>query len=32
LNAVHDAVGVRFTELPLTCERVFAALRAAGKG
>jgi CO/xanthine dehydrogenase Mo-binding subunit len=27
-NAVEDAVGVRITELPLTPERVIAALRA----
>jgi xanthine dehydrogenase molybdenum-binding subunit len=27
-NAVHDAVGVRIRELPLTPERVFRALRA----
>ncbi len=30
-NAVFDAVGVRMTRLPLTPERVLAALRAAGK-
>jgi CO/xanthine dehydrogenase Mo-binding subunit len=28
LNAVYDAIGVRFTELPLTPEKVLAALRA----
>jgi len=28
-NAVHDAVGVRFTELPITPARVRAALEAA---
>ena len=27
LNAVYDAVGVRFDELPLTSERVYAALK-----
>ena len=26
LNAVHDAIGIRFDELPLTCERVYMAL------
>lgn len=33
-NAVHDAVGVRLRELPLTPERVYRALRArqAGRG
>jgi xanthine dehydrogenase molybdenum-binding subunit len=29
-NAVKDAVGVRMTELPMTPERVYRALRAAG--
>ena len=28
-NAIHDAVGVRLTELPLTAEAVFRALRKA---
>jgi 4-hydroxybenzoyl-CoA reductase alpha subunit len=28
LNAVYDAIGVRFNELPLTPEKVLAALRA----
>jgi CO/xanthine dehydrogenase Mo-binding subunit len=28
-NAVHDAVGVRLTQLPLTAEAVLRALRAA---
>jgi hypothetical protein len=28
LNAVYDATGIRFQELPLTPERVFTALRA----
>ncbi len=27
LNAVYDAIGVRFDELPLTCERVYMALK-----
>ncbi|MFQ5880569.1 MAG: hypothetical protein ACE5IZ_10405, partial [Dehalococcoidia bacterium] len=27
-NAVFDAVGVRLTELPITAEKVYAALRA----
>jgi len=35
-NAVYDAVGVRLTELPVTAERVYRALRAtrdaAGSG
>ncbi|MDF2115618.1 xanthine dehydrogenase family protein molybdopterin-binding subunit [Roseiarcaceae bacterium H3SJ34-1] len=30
-NAIHDAVGVRLTELPLTPEAVFRALHAASK-
>jgi CO/xanthine dehydrogenase Mo-binding subunit len=29
-NAIHDAVGVRLTRLPLTPEAVYAALQAAG--
>jgi CO/xanthine dehydrogenase Mo-binding subunit len=29
-NAIHDAVGVRITELPITAEAVFRALRAKG--
>ena len=29
-NAIHDAVGVRLTEMPLTPEAVLRALRAAG--
>jgi len=29
-NAIHDAVGVRLTTLPLTPEAVFTALQAAG--
>ena len=29
-NAVHDAVGVRVTTLPVTAEKVFEALRAKG--
>lgn len=28
-NAVHDATGVRITELPLTPEKVRAAVKAA---
>ncbi len=35
LNAVYDAIGIRFDELPLTCERVYMALqkkKAAEKG
>jgi CO/xanthine dehydrogenase Mo-binding subunit len=31
-NAVHDAVGVRITSLPITPEKVLAALRAAPGG
>ncbi len=31
LNAVHDAIGARFTELPLTPERVLRALREKEK-
>ncbi len=31
LNAIHDAIGVRFTELPVTPEKVLAALEARGK-
>jgi CO/xanthine dehydrogenase Mo-binding subunit len=27
-NAVHDAIGVRFRELPITAARVHAALSA----
>ena len=27
LNAVHDATGIRFRELPLTPERVFMAMK-----
>jgi CO/xanthine dehydrogenase Mo-binding subunit len=29
-NAVHDAIGARITQLPLTPERVFNAIHAAG--
>jgi putative selenate reductase molybdopterin-binding subunit len=29
-NAIHDAVGVRITELPLTAERVLRALNGSG--
>jgi CO/xanthine dehydrogenase Mo-binding subunit len=28
-NAIHDAVGIRLTALPLTAEAVYRALRAA---
>ena len=28
-NAIHDAVGVRLMELPLTAEAVYRAIRAA---
>jgi CO/xanthine dehydrogenase Mo-binding subunit len=31
-NAVADAVGVRITEMPISAERVLAALQAAGAG
>ena len=31
-NAVHDAVGVRLTELPFYPHKVLRALRAAGNG
>jgi CO/xanthine dehydrogenase Mo-binding subunit len=31
-NAISDAVGVRMTQLPMTPERVFAALRMDGPG
>ncbi len=31
-NAIHDAVGVRLTDLPLTAERVLAALDAKARG
>jgi carbon-monoxide dehydrogenase large subunit len=31
-NAVHDAVGVRVTELPITAERVYLALAAKREG
>ena len=30
-NAVDDAVGVRFFEIPITAEKVFAALKESGK-
>ncbi len=30
LNAIYDATGVRIEELPVTPERLLAALRAAG--
>lgn len=31
-NAIFDATGIRFRELPITAERVRAALRAEGQG
>jgi CO/xanthine dehydrogenase Mo-binding subunit len=31
-NAIYDAVGVRLMELPLSAERIYAALRAMDKG
>jgi len=31
LNAVYDAIGIRFDELPLTCERVYLALKQKRK-
>lgn len=31
LNAVYDAIGVRINELPLTCERVYFAMKNKGK-
>jgi 4-hydroxybenzoyl-CoA reductase subunit alpha len=31
LNAIYDAIGVRFTTLPVTPEKVLAALKARGK-
>jgi CO/xanthine dehydrogenase Mo-binding subunit len=31
-NAIRDAVGVRMTELPMTAERVYDAMRAAASG
>jgi 4-hydroxybenzoyl-CoA reductase subunit alpha len=31
LNAVYDAIGVRINELPLTCERVYFAMRRKEK-
>jgi CO/xanthine dehydrogenase Mo-binding subunit len=30
-NAIEDAVGVRIKDLPITAEKVFAALRAGSK-
>ena len=29
-NAVHDASGVRIADLPITAEKVYAALRGGG--
>jgi 4-hydroxybenzoyl-CoA reductase subunit alpha len=31
LNALYDAIGVRFTTLPVTPEKVLAALKAKAK-
>ncbi len=31
LNAIYDAIGVRFTEMPVTPEKVLAALEEAGR-
>jgi CO/xanthine dehydrogenase Mo-binding subunit len=31
LNAIYDAIGVRFTRIPVTPEQVLAALEAKGK-
>jgi xanthine dehydrogenase molybdenum-binding subunit len=30
-NAIYDAIGIRFTDLPITPEKVLAALKAQGK-
>lgn len=30
-NAIYDAIGIRFTELPITPERVFRALKGKGR-
>lgn len=30
-NAVYDAIGIRFFEIPLTEERVYKAIKASGK-
>ena len=30
-NAVHDAVGVRFFEIPITAEKVFTAMKESGR-
>ncbi|MBN1933131.1 MAG: molybdopterin-dependent oxidoreductase [Anaerolineae bacterium] len=30
-NAVYDALGIRFTDMPLTAEKVYLAIRAAGE-
>jgi len=32
LNAVYDATGIRFQELPLTPERVFVAIKDKKRG
>jgi CO/xanthine dehydrogenase Mo-binding subunit len=31
-NAVHDAVGVRILDLPITAEKVFLALKGKTRG
>jgi len=31
LNAIYDAVGVRINELPITSERLFAAMKEKRK-
>jgi CO/xanthine dehydrogenase Mo-binding subunit len=31
-NAVFDAVGVRITDLPITAEKIYNALRAKERG
>jgi xanthine dehydrogenase molybdenum-binding subunit len=31
-NAVHDAVGVRIKDLPITAEKVYAAINRRGQG
>ena len=32
LNAIYDAIGIRFYELPVTCEKVLAALKYKKRG
>jgi CO/xanthine dehydrogenase Mo-binding subunit len=31
-NAIYNAIGVRFTEVPITPEKVFKTLKSLGKG